>query len=355
MDELDSLREEISKIDDNIALLLSLRLKYAREIGRVKRLKGMAIRDEEREGEVLSKWEALAVKYGIPHQLVNEILSKILQYSRASQVLPRRKVNVTLVGYGGMAKSISSLLSFAGHSVVLTGRNLTRASEAASSVKAVSMPVSEALNWGDYVILAVPPQGLFSPFLYNFYPRLKGKTVMDVSSSKEQVFHKMESLSKEHGFSFISTHPLFGPLPLPIGERIVLIPSSTGVEKLSEVMDFWTEAGLTPVVSNYEEHEKAMAVVQVLPHFFMIALMRSLEDLHSSLGINPEVFSTTNFSSISAILNRIRDNMPTILEIQASNKYSREVREKGLIQLIKVKEELDNLDAIRPEGKGRGT
>ncbi|NHV07040.1 MAG: chorismate mutase [Thaumarchaeota archaeon] len=341
MNKLKELRKEIDVVDEEIIKLVSRRLKASREIGKLKRKRNKSIKDNKREEEVKQHWISSSQKYNIPVKLAEQILAQLLTFSRISQVQASGCVNVAILGYGGMGKSIASLLSFAGHEVVLTGRDLRKATKAASEINIRAMSVKEVLDWAEYLILAVPPSAVNSKVVLQTLKGSSGKLVMDIFSSKEKTFQTIEKLSISYNFTFVSTHPLFGPLSLPIGEKIVIIPSSTGVKAVNEVKKFWLESGLIPVVSSLEEHEKAMAIVQVLVHFYLVGLLRSIDISKKKLNVNLHNFTTPNFIEVSKILERTKSNIEVIFEIQKYNKYSKDERALGLNELLKLKEELD--------------
>lgn len=341
MNKLKELRKEIDGIDEEILKLISHRLMISKEIGRLKKEYAQSIKDDSREEEVKAHWIASSQRYGIPVKLTEQILMQLLTFSRFSQVHASRCVNVAILGYGSMGKSLASLLSFAGHSVALTGRNLRKAMKVASEVNVHAMDIKEALDWAEYLILAIPPNTVNSKVVLQTLKGSSGKLVMDIFSSKEKTFPVIEKLSISYNFSFVSTHPLFGPLTLPIGERIVIIPSYTGMEVVHEVKKFWLESGLIPIVSSLEEHEKAMAIVQVLVHFYLVGLLRSINTSKKKLNINIHKYATHNFIEVSKILERIKSNIKVIFEIQRYNKYSKSERTLGLNELLKLKKELD--------------
>lgn len=55
MTSLQSLRSRIDEVDAQVAVLLAYRLRLVEELGREKRISGMALRDEKREQAVLQR------------------------------------------------------------------------------------------------------------------------------------------------------------------------------------------------------------------------------------------------------------------------------------------------------------
>ncbi|AAK40640.1 chorismate mutase [Saccharolobus solfataricus] len=341
-EEITRLREEIDKVDEQLVKLLSYRLELSRKIGKAKSNSNISVTDENREMKVREKWIANAKKYNIPNSLVESILPLIFSYSKLVQINPGEKERVVIYGYGGMAKSIVSILSLAGHEVSITGRDLSKAEMLANQFKCVSMSLLKAIDWGDIIIFAIPPSAILNNSDELFSKALKDKIVMDISSSKFKIFGFLEELSRKLEFRYISTHPLFGPIEYPIGERVVIIPSKTSSnDDVMKVENFWRKSGLVPVITDVETHEKAMAIVQVLTHYYLLGLSNAIDTLSLELGVDYSNFHTTNFRELNKILKRVKDLKNVITEIQNQNPYSYKVRNIGLEELKKIKEELE--------------
>ncbi|ACP35934.1 chorismate mutase [Sulfolobus islandicus Y.G.57.14] len=341
-EEIARLREEIDKVDEQLVKLLSYRLELSRKIGKAKLNSNVSVTDENRETKVRERWISNAKKYNIPNSLVESILPLIFSYSKLVQINPGEKEKVVIYGYGGMARSIVSILSLAGHEVSITGRDLSKAEILANQFKCVSMAPLRAVDWGDIIIFAIPPNVILSNSNELFSDKLKGKVVMDISSSKFEIFKFLEELSRKLEFKYISTHPLFGPIEYPVGERIVIIPSQTSSNNdIIRIENFWRKSGLVPIITDVETHEKAMAIVQVLAHYYLLGLSNAIETLSLELGVEYSNFHTTNFRELNKILKKVKDLKNVIIEIQKQNPYSYKVRNIGLEELKKIKEELE--------------
>lgn len=66
MKELDRLRAEIDRVDEELFKLFFRRLELVSEIGHLKKREGLPVTDERREVEVRERWRSLAKIYGIP-------------------------------------------------------------------------------------------------------------------------------------------------------------------------------------------------------------------------------------------------------------------------------------------------
>lgn len=82
LNELKALRGEIDRVDEQLARLFAERMRLAEEIGQVKKARGLMVRDERREAEVIAKISALAP--GCAREL-GVIYRAVFEASRARQ------------------------------------------------------------------------------------------------------------------------------------------------------------------------------------------------------------------------------------------------------------------------------
>ncbi|EZQ06959.1 MULTISPECIES: chorismate mutase [Acidianus] len=353
MNEIEDLRKKIDEIDESIIRLLFSRFQISSQIGKIKKERGLPITNEEREIIVREKWLQKAKQLGFPEPFIDSILNLLFSYSKTFQIYPKEKRRVVVIGYGGMAKSLSSLLSLAKQEVVITGRDKDKAERLVNEFNLVYMDPQNAINWGDFIIFTLPPNAIFSDFSNKLMSYAKGKIISDISSTKSGTFGRIEEQSIKYGFSYVSLHPLFGPYLFPVGEKVVIIPSRTSSnECISKVESFVEDLGLVPVRSTVDEHDKAMAVAQVLPHFYLLALSLGIEKLSKELGIDYEKFKTTNFKEVLRLIERLNSIKGVVLEIQKTNPYSQMARDTGLVELNNLFSELkgDKNDSIRGKG-----
>lgn len=335
--DLEALRAEIDRIDEAIMEMISKRIEVSRRIGYIKRALGLPIRDPAREEDVERRWVEISRGKGVPEDLARGVVRMLIQYSIAAQTISRvGDKRIALIGYGGMARTLGEMISTAGYRVSVSGRDLEKAGSLARRLNCDYGEPGKVIPESDYVLLALSRDAFTKGYFDEISPFMRGKVVMDILSTKNTIYHIIESASVKQGFRYISTHPLFGPLSMPYGETIVLVPSPTGVSALNEVISFWSSIGLIPVVASYEEHEKAMAVIQVLPHIYMLALSEAIERLSRNLGIDPGLYMTYSFKKIQDIIDRVKSNIDVVLEIQRHNPYAHEARKVGLETLFSI-------------------
>ena len=92
---LESLRNEINEIDDELLNLLSSRMKVADKIGVYKRNNGITILQNERWNEIIEKANAIGSKIGLSAQFIERFLKAVHQESinHQNEVMNRTTIN----------------------------------------------------------------------------------------------------------------------------------------------------------------------------------------------------------------------------------------------------------------------
>lgn len=343
--EIEELRKSIDEIDKEIVKLIAKRFEVVKRIAEEKIAKNKGVLDEERETLVKMNWRRYALEYGVPINVVEELIELLIKYSKSYQLSlmatsRKYKRNITFIGYGNMTRVLVKQLVQVGHDVVISGRSIDKAKRLADELRCKCMDVSQAIEHGEFIVLALSLDAFIDKYVDSISLYFKDKIVMDILSSKGWVFNYLENKSIKENFKYVSLHPLFGPLTPPVSEKIAVIPSKTGVDVLQDVIDLWISAGLEPVVVDFEEHEKAMAIVQVLTHLYLIAFSRASNELIKELNINPDRLSTPTYRDIKAVTERIKYIENVVFEIQRNNPFSNLVRKKALEVLNNIIESI---------------
>lgn len=91
-------------------------------------------------------------------------------------------MKIGIIGYGGMAKALAGKWSRK-HEVMLSGRNLENAAQAASTVASTSGTAAEAVAFGDVVVLATRHEDVFSAIeSAGGAQAFSGKVVIDINN-----------------------------------------------------------------------------------------------------------------------------------------------------------------------------
>ena len=83
--ELEEIRKEIDKIDNEILSLLAKRKALAKEIALIKKSKNMPVLDEKREAELIKRLKKKSKELGLNEDLVVSLYNYILENSKKEQ------------------------------------------------------------------------------------------------------------------------------------------------------------------------------------------------------------------------------------------------------------------------------
>ncbi len=277
------LRAIVDAIDHDILRLLARRNSLIADIAEHKRTHRLPIRDLEREREIIADRRARGVALGLNPELLESMWRVILWASRDRQAALRAEVpaevqprTVAVIGgQGAMGRCMAGLFGDLGHAVLvadLETRLTPEQAAAAADVVIVSVPIDVTEEVIRRIGPHVRPEGL----------------LMDVTSVKAGPLRAMLESTRA---SVLGTHPLFGPSVHSLqGQRVVVTPGR------GDEWRRWLEAmlharGLELVEATAEEHDRAMAIVQVLVHFATEVLGQTL----AALGV--PVAQTLRFMS----------------------------------------------------------
>jgi chorismate mutase/prephenate dehydrogenase len=268
---LPELRAQLDTVDRQILELLARRMQIVRDVAQYKRVENIQIRDAQREAQVLAARRALAVELGLDPEAIESIYRQILISSRDYQAsmnlapAPDSAPKTVLIvgGAGAMGGVLRSMFSDLGHRVQIADLG--------------SAPSAEALApHADVVVISVPIS-VTESVIRQLGPLLRQDALLfDVTSIKARPLAAMLESTRA---SVIGTHPMFGPGSSSLlGQRVVLC-RGRGDAWFRWLAESLRSRGLVITEAEAEEHDRAMALVQVLTHFqtqvFGLALART--------------------------------------------------------------------------------
>ena len=253
------LRALIDAVDHDVLQLLSRRNGLVAEVAAYKRAHGVAIRDHRREREIIADRRERSTPLGLQPDVIEGMYRLILWASRDRQASLRAQVPLdtetktvaVIGGRGAMGGCMARLFADLGHAVMIADIDTELAPEAAAreaDVVIVSVPIDTTVD----VIRRIGPVVKRDALL------------MDVTSVKSA---PMEAMLESTRASVVGTHPLFGPSVHSLqGQRVAVTPGR-GDEWKTWLVRMLEARGLIVAVTTPEEHDRAMAIVQVLTHF----------------------------------------------------------------------------------------
>lgn len=248
----------IDALDREVLELLARRMEIVGEVARYKRTHGVRIRDFAREREILDDRSRRARLLGLPGEAIESIYRLVLWASRDRQAQLRAEVppdieprTVAIIGgEGAMGGLFARLFGDLGHHVMIADVSTALRpvdAAAAADVVIVSVPIAQT----EQVIRDVGPHVRDDALL------------MDLTSIKQRPIEVMLECTRA---SVLGTHPMFGPSVHSLqGQRVVLC-RGRGETWAAWVRAMLTARGLVVADAEAAEHDRAMAVVQVLTH-----------------------------------------------------------------------------------------
>ena len=335
MDEIPRIRERIDEIDQQLVLLLKERYESARSLGRIKRARGIAPRDPERERIILRKVQERASTLGLEPRLTVPIFKAIFNFSvQAQQYRVHNHANglegksiLIVGGTGGMGRLFANFGSVHGASVKIVGRTIHRTREAAREMEVEAGSISDA-EASDIVVVAVPMGSVVESSIEIAQSMRDGALLTDLSSVKTGITSRISS-KVPGGVEYVSIHPLFAPgIDYLDGQNIVAVTFKAGPQwrTFSRAL---RKAGARVQMMSSEHHDRVMGYVQALHHFALLSLGVALRKWDGELKT----------SSIAGTLDRIEgllSNWDTIVGIQRLNPSATAVRR----EFIKTSREL---------------
>ena len=268
---LPELRARLDSVDRRVLELLAERMRVVTEVARFKRNERVEIRDYERERQVLDARRTLARELGLDPAPVEAIYRQILNASRDYQAslgasvyeATEAKRIAIIGGAGAMGQLLQRLFRDLGHTVEIAdvATELTpEAAAAQADVVVISVPILST----EQVIRRLGPLVR------------KDALLLDVTSIKSVPLAAMLASTQA---SVVGTHPMFGPNVHSLQGQRVVVCKGRGDTWHSWLMANLRARGLVVTEADAPQHDRAMALVQVLTHYqtqvFGLALARS--------------------------------------------------------------------------------
>lgn len=165
--ELTALRDQIDEVDKALLSLLAKRLELVAEVGEVKSQYGLPIYVPERESAMLASRRKEAAALGVPPDLIEDVLRRVMRESYSSEndkgfktLQPNLRPVVIVGGGGQMGRLFEKMLTLSGYGAY-SGRGLGRAADivADAGMVIVSVPIHTTV---ETIAAAAPSGGLHS-------------------------------------------------------------------------------------------------------------------------------------------------------------------------------------------------
>lgn len=312
-DSLDSLRERIRQIDEELLERVAERVRVARRIVELKRRERLPTVDYAQERSVLDRARASAVRQGLDPRTAEELLAGIIHASVTAQEGERLRLAATGTGKtavvaGGAGRMGRWLVRF----LSALGYETTTLDLVSSPTERTS--AARRLPAADLVVCSTPPTAtveLYSGWL----DRPPSGLIVDISSIKSPLIGPIRAL-RGAGARVASIHPMFGPSAVMLRNADVVVCDTGDAGASLEVERLFEPTCARIVRLPLIEHDRIMADLLSLAHATAIAFSLSLPET------DHPVHSTTFRALETLAAEVVRESPDVYFEIQAMNPHS---------------------------------
>ncbi|MBT0728398.1 bifunctional chorismate mutase/prephenate dehydrogenase [Rosenbergiella australiborealis] len=282
--ELNALRDKIDETDKALLALLAQRMKLVAEVGEVKSQHGLPIYVPEREASMLASRRVEAEAAGLPGDLIEDILRRVMRESYTSEnekgfktLNPTLRPIVIVGGKGKMGRLFERMLLLSGYQVRILDKEEWQ--DAASLVSDAGM-----------VIISVPIH-LTEQVIRQLPPLPEDCILVDLCSVKKA---PLEAMMAVHSGPVLGLHPMFGPDSGSLAKQVVVWCDGRYPEAYQWFLQQIAVWGARLQAVSADEHDNNMAFIQALRHFatFAYGLHLSEEnvDLKQLLALSSPIY-----------------------------------------------------------------
>lgn len=255
--ELTALRDQIDEVDKALLNLLAKRLELVAEVGEVKSRFGLPIYVPEREASMLASRRAEAEALGVPPDLIEDVLRRVMRESYSSEndkgfktLCPSLRPVVIVGGGGQMGRLFEKMLTLSGYQVrILEQHDWDRAADIVSDAGMVI--VSVPIHVTEQVIGKLPPLP-------------KDCILVDLASVKNG---PLQAMLAAHDGPVLGLHPMFGPDSGSLAKQVVVWCDGRKPEAYQWFLEQIQVWGARLHRISAVEHDQNMAFIQALRHF----------------------------------------------------------------------------------------
>ena len=312
-DDLETLRDRIRRLDDELLAKAAERVSLARRLGEIKRREGLPTVDYAQERVVLDHAREAAAAHGLDPRVAEDLLARLIGAAVSAQ--DEDSLRLTRAGAGQKAIVVGG----AGR----MGRWLTRFLSAQGFVTGSVDPAGprelhewalRALPGAELVMCATPPAATAE--LYREWAKQPPRGVIcDIASIKTPLLEPIRAL-REAGARVASIHPMFGPSVAILRDADVVI-CDTGDAAAGAVVERLFEPTTAHLVHvPLADHDQIMADLLSLAHATAIAFALALP-------AETHPVRSTTFQALETLAAAVvRESPDVYYEIQAMNPHS---------------------------------
>jgi chorismate mutase/prephenate dehydrogenase len=303
------LRKKIEEIDREIVELMIQRNDTAKEIGNIKKTRGMPLTDRNVENAVIKRYRAAAENTSLPADTAESICRILIKSSVELQTpIVRKRCDERITIIGGNGKM---------------GRWMQRYFEgmgAKVNIIDVSVGGPEDMKDSDVIIISVPISSVGSVLEEADAFCKKDALIFDISSVKTPFSLKLREMAGRR--KVCSVHPMFGPSAVSMNERNVIVCNCGSEDAVTEAMGLFDNDGSNIVVTDIGRHDELIAYVLGFAHASNITFFTALRESGIPFRQLNEASSTTFERCLAACLPVSEESASLYHGIQRMNARS---------------------------------
>ncbi len=259
--ELTALRDQIDEVDKALLDLMAKRLSLVAEVGEVKSRYGLPIYVPEREAAMLASRRNEAALLGVPPDLIEDVLRRLMRESYSSEndkgfktLCPTLRPVMIVGGKGQMGRMFEKMLTLSGYQVeILDKEDWDRADTLLSTAGMVI--ISVPIHLTEEVIARLPalPEDCI---------------LVDLASIKNR---PLQAMLAAHPGPVLGLHPMFGPDSGSLAKQVVVWCDGRQPEAYQWFLEQIQVWGARLHRISAVEHDQNMAFIQALRHFATFA------------------------------------------------------------------------------------
>ncbi len=320
--KLDSLRQKLDAIDEDIIRLIAERQVNVDQIGSVKLRTKSPTRDYEREKQVMDNVKAAALKHRVDPAVAQSIFSQIIRSSLTKQENQKlshsdfgeNKSALIIGGAGKMGQWFAHFLTSQGFRV-----DIADPAANPDTPHLIEDYREHPLNH-DFIIVAAPIQ-TSAEILECLARRKPEGIVLDISSIKSPLRLPLRKLA-DAGVRVVSIHPMFGPDVKLLSNRHIVFIEINDQEAVNQVKCLFEPTMAERIDMKLEDHDRLVAYVLGLSHALNLAFLTVLSESGEAADTLARLSSTTFDAQWAISASLSRENPHLYYEIQKLNNYS---------------------------------
>lgn len=298
MDELNSLRKDIDKIDKQIVNLLDERFAVVKKVSKYKKDHNIDIVQSDRQKEIIDQIVLWAkdphLKDKLP-TIFNDLFKLFVkqEFFFHHEKFPFRRVGI--IGLGLMGGSIAKAIRLKNAEIIIEAYDPSENSNLALHDNVINRITSleNLVETAEFIFVCTPLSEII-PISQKIASLAKGRKekliVIDIGSVKANIVDLYENLSNE-SVEFVATHPMAGKETQGyINSEVFLLANSIWIlilhpsnthqtqELVEKVIEF---LGAKPfILKNKEEHDDQTAWISHIPAFLSQSYFKFVSENH---------------------------------------------------------------------------